>query len=197
VSIRASRGKGSGKVDQCTPEFILERVRRVFGGQIAFDPCSNPASIVRAEVAIMLPEYQGKVTGPGPAETVMFGDGLAQPWVDRTFVNHPWKVGLNRKWTTKTAFEAIANGNEICALIPSSPCSHWFRDAVWDCAQAVCFLNRFAFLNFPPNPKTGKIDVTDFDVAMAYYGPNRGKFVAAFNAVGTVVNRIPYIEQQF
>ena len=37
----------------CTPPKYVRAVREVLGGVIALDPCSNPHSVVRAEV-----EYQ-------------------------------------------------------------------------------------------------------------------------------------------
>lgn len=47
----------SGNTDRTTPNWLLEKVRTVFGGEITLDPCPHPLDQVQAKYQYMLPEY--------------------------------------------------------------------------------------------------------------------------------------------
>lgn len=47
--------------DWCTPPSVVSSVRRVFGGSIALDPCSNEHSLVKADKEYLLPDHDGLV----------------------------------------------------------------------------------------------------------------------------------------
>src|SRR5690348_16135896 len=68
------KGKGSSRADWQTPEWILERVRHVIGGQIELDPATtedNPTKALRFYTAQE--------------------NGLTQPWsASSIFLNPPW-----------------------------------------------------------------------------------------------------------
>ena len=82
----AGRTVNSQSVNWCTPPKYVKAVRKVFGGRIALDPCSNEWSIVNAETEYRLPEH----------------DGLRESWDFPTiYVNPPYGSDKERRTTIK------------------------------------------------------------------------------------------------
>lgn len=147
----------------CTPEVVLERVRRM--GPIGLDPCSNPRSIVRAKT-----EWRGP---PGV-------DGLAEPWAGHGLVycNPPYGRGIGQ-WVAKAALEAM-DGADIRLLVPARPDTAWWHEAVVPHAAAVCFWRgRISFL--------GAAQGAPFPSAVVYYGQRPDAFKEAFGDAGWIV----------
>ena len=116
----------------------MEAVKRLWGGRIALDPCSNEWSIVNADTEFRLPEK----------------DGLGEKWDFKTiYVNPPY--GTDREhgttikhWLYKCAHAFKVHDAEVLALVPvATNTSHW-KEYVWGRASAVCFLynTRLRFL---------------------------------------------------
>lgn len=116
----------------------MEAVKRLWGGRIALDPCSNEWSIVNADTEFRLPEK----------------DGLGEKWDFKTiYVNPPY--GADREhgttikhWLYKCAHAFKVHDAEVLALVPvATNTSHW-KEYVWGRASAVCFLynTRLRFL---------------------------------------------------
>lgn len=147
----------------CTPEVVLERVRRM--GPIGLDPCSNPRSIVRARE-----EWRGP---PGV-------DGLAEPWAPHGLVycNPPYGRGIGQ-WVAKAALERM-DGAEVILLVPARPDTAWWHEAVVPHAAAVCFWRgRLSFL--------GADQGAPFPSAVVYYGHRFKEFTEAFGDAGWIV----------
>lgn len=71
----AGRSVHSQSHHWCTPPQYVAAVKRVFGGEIGLDPCSNHESVVNAKCEFMLPET----------------DGLAEEWnFPSIYVNPPY-----------------------------------------------------------------------------------------------------------
>lgn len=69
-----------------TPEKYIQAVKRVFGGAVDLDPCSNEYSLVEAKVEYALPKH----------------DGLKQSWNFPTiFVNPPYGIDKERGTSIK------------------------------------------------------------------------------------------------
>ena len=134
----AGRNINSISQTSCTPPKYVCAVRKVFGGTIALDPCSNPQSLVRAEVEYELPDR----------------DGLRSSWDYPTiYVNRPYgadrQCGTTIKdWLRRCARAREEYGSEVLALVPvATNTKHW-KDYVFGVADAVAFLydTRLKFL---------------------------------------------------
>lgn len=126
----AGRTVNSQSVDWCTPAKYVEAVKRVFGGRISLDPCSNQWSIVDAETEYSLPDHDGL------RETLDF------PTI---YVNPPYGSDKERgttikHWLRRYAYAHAHHGAEVLALIPvATNTSHW-KEFIWGRATGICFL---------------------------------------------------------
>lgn len=160
--------------DWGTPEKYVMAVRRVFGGEIDLDPCSNRLSIVHATVEYRLPAH----------------DGLKASWdFARIYVNPPYGSDKERgtrisDWLRRCA-DAHKNGSEVLALVPvATNTGHW-KKYVWGVATAIAFLHdtRLKFLvDGDPNNKGAPMSC-----AMVYWGRKYTQFERTFAPHGTVV----------
>ena len=135
-----SAGRSIVSISQswCTPPKYISAVREVFGGAIALDPCSNPHSLVGAEVEYRLPRH----------------DGLRESWDYQTvYVNPPYGADRERGTTIKDWLRRCAraredHGSEVLALVPVATNTRHWKDYVFGVADAVCFLydTRLRFL---------------------------------------------------
>lgn len=175
----AGRTVNSQSVDWCTPQKYVDAVKRVFGGRIALDPCSNQWSIVAAETEYSLPEH----------------DGLRESWDFPTiYVNPPYGADKEREttikhWLFKCAHAHKHYGSEVLALIPvATNTSHW-KEYVWGQATAVCFLydTRLRFLVEGKDGGKG----APMSCAMIYWNKNIEKFLGVFDDFGAVVDLRP------
>ena len=126
----AGRTVNSQNQDWATPLKYVKAVKKVFGGKIELDPCSNKYSIVDAEVEFMLPE----------------NDGLKEGWNYSTiYVNPPYgsdrKKGTTIKnWLAKCALAHKKFNSEVLALVPvATNTGHW-KQSVFGQAKAVCLI---------------------------------------------------------
>ncbi len=100
-------------VDWCTPDWICECLRELFGGAPDLDPCSNPYSRVGARVEFTLDKGN---------------DGLIDPWDgENVYVNPPfgkgwWKPALHYEKCTYD--EKSASGPCTCGALGR-------RDYIW------------------------------------------------------------------
>jgi DNA N-6-adenine-methyltransferase (Dam) len=145
---------------------ILNPIRIRFGN-IALDPCSNPSSIVGAQVA-----YDG-----------VHVDGLKASWQcgGLVFANTPYGKVI-RSWSKKIAAEAAAAkkldmGTEIIFLGPARTDTKFFQEDVCPNADKVLlWKGRLKFLGAPaPAP---------FPSFLAYYGHRPADFMMAFIGKG-------------
>lgn len=175
----AGRTVNSQSVDWCTPQKYVDAVKRVFGGRIALDPCSNQWSIVAAETEYSLPEH----------------NGLRESWDFPTiYVNPPYGADKEREttikhWLYKCAHSHKHYGSEVLALVPvATNTSHW-KEYVWGQATAVCFLydTRLRFLVEGKDEGKG----APMSCAMIYWNKNNEKFINVFNEFGAVVDLRP------
>lgn len=166
----------SKSLDWCTPPKYVEAVRRVFGGRISLDPCSNEWSIVGADVEYRLPD----------------DDGLLRPWDYPTvYVNPPY--GANRErgttikdWLQQCAYAHKEYGSQVLALVPvATNTGHW-KKYVWGRAAAICFLydTRLRFL--VQGQDTGK--GAPMSCAMIYWNSEIEHFSEVFSEFGAVVD---------
>lgn len=175
----AGRTINSQSVNWCTPSKYVDAVRKVFGGKIALDPCSNEWSIVNAEMEYWLPEH----------------DGLRESWDYHTiYVNPPYGSDKERRttikhWLCKCARAHKQHGSEVLALVPvATNTSHW-KKYVWGRATAVCFLydTRLRFLVEGKDEGKG----APMSCAMIYWNENMDVFLDVFNEFGAVVDLRP------
>lgn len=106
-----------------TPYEELDRVRRIFGGVIDLDPCSD-----------ILPFRHHALQN-------FTTEGLKVGWHGNTFVNPPYSQLAT--WVPRCSAEMQAT---VIALIPPSVGTNYWHDQIFAKAQAVCFVKgRFAF----------------------------------------------------
>ena len=136
--MRAGRTVNSKSQTWGTPRKYVDAVKKVFGGKIDLDPCSNEYSIVQAKVEYRLPKT----------------DGLKSSWnYDTIYVNPPYGADRTRgttikHWLAKCALSRNQYENEILALVPvATNTGHW-KQSVFGQAYAICFLydTRLKFL---------------------------------------------------
>jgi len=177
----AGRTVNSLSQDWGTPRKYVDAVRRVFGGQIVLDPCSNQYSIVNALTEYSLPET----------------DGLRESWGFPTiYVNPPYgadkKRGTTiRHWLRRCAEACESHGSQVLALIPvATNTGHW-KSYVWGRATAVCFLydTRLRFLVNGRDAGKG----APMSCAMVYWGDAYERFADVFNQFGAVVDLRPLL----
>ena len=161
-----------------TPVKYIEAVRKVFGGQIHLDPCSNSFSVVNAQTEYALPV-----------------DGLAQSWDFATiYVNPPYGSDKSnrtriRDWLEQCADAHDRHGSTVIALVPvAANTGHW-KQSVFGRATAVCFLydTRLRFLE--DGLDTGK--GAPMACAMIYWGTDYQGFFDVFIEHGAVVDLRP------
>ena len=152
----------SERINWNTPENALHLVYRHMG-QIDLDPCSNPESIVKAELALSLEN----------------GDnGLTQPWEGRVYVNPPYGREISW-WVLKCLRESkLPRCLEIIALLPARTDTGWFEEC-WK-ADAICFWKgRLTFL--------GAQHPAPFPSCLVYWGPQPERFYGIFSIAGKVI----------
>lgn len=175
----AGRRINTKSKDWCTPEKYVHAVKEVFGGIIHLDPCSNPCSIVKAQVEYMLPQQ----------------DGLKESWDFPTiYVNPPYGINRENKTSIKHWFQRCVeahrtHNSEVIALAPvETNTSHW-KQYVFGQATAICFLydTRLKFLeNGRPSTKGAPMAC-----AMIYWGKNYHNFFYVFIRHGAVADVRP------
>lgn len=160
----------------CTPPEYVNAIRQCFGGTIALDPCSNPYSVVGAEVEYSLPE----------------NDGLKASWDYPTvFVNPPYGRDTARRttirdWLRRCAESHLDHNAEVLALVPvATNTSHW-KLYVYGVATAVAFLydTRLKFLIAGKGEGKG----APMSCAMIYWGGNYERFEETFIRFGAPVD---------
>lgn len=159
-----------------TPEKYVNAVKKVFGGNINLDPCSNEYSIVQAEVEYQLPKT----------------DGLKASWHYKTiYVNPPYGADRERgttikNWLAKCALSRNEYQNEILALVPvATNTGHW-KQSIFGQADGICFLydTRLKFLENGKDVGKG----APMACAMIYWGDNYEAFYEVFINHGAVVD---------
>lgn len=160
----------------CTPPKYVRAVREVFGGTIALDPCSNPHSVVKAEIEYHLPDR----------------DGLHTSWDYPTiYVNPPYGADRRRGTTIKDWMRRCArahqeHASEVLALVPVATNTRHWKNYVWGVADAVCFLydTRLRFLVNGEDQGKG----APMSCAMVYWGSHVSHFGNVFLQHGAVVD---------
>lgn len=152
-----------------TPPWVLEVVRGF--GPIGLDPCSNRWSLVGASTAWTKRQ-----------------DGFSRCWCGHglVYVNPPYSRGNLPKWVPRCAVE----GDEVIALVPADTSTEWFASAVWELAQAVCFIRgRVTYFEKgqPRIGKDGRIMAAPHGSALVYYGTRPARFEGVTREVGHVL----------
>ncbi len=122
-----------------TPHIIVDILNEIWPEGIALDPCSGPESIVGAKV-----KWQGtKMPSPtvaNPDRTVWTGFGLVQPWLERTYVNPPFK-------DLKAWMKYAEQGKkETALLVPVRTSRKWWRQYAQ--GYHIAWLNPITFLGY-------------------------------------------------
>ena len=165
--------------DWGTPKKYVNSVKKVFGGDIHLDPCSNQHSLVGARVAYRLPQQ----------------DGLKESWdYPRIFVNPPYGIDQERgtsikHWLYRCAAAHRQHSSEVIALVPvATNTGHW-KNYVFGRAAAICFLydTRLRFLIEGRDEGKG----APMSCAMVYWGRDYEKFFEVFSHSGAVVDLRP------
>ena len=172
----AGRTVNSQSIHWCTPPKYVEAVKKVFGGTIQLDPCSNRWSVVGAETEFTLPQ----------------SDGLAEEWNYKTiYVNPPYGADRERKTTIKNwMYKCVSSHkyfhSEILALIPVAANTRHWKEYIWSRATAVCFLydTRLKFLENGNGEGKG----APMACAMIYWGKDYDRFFQVFLEFGAVVD---------
>lgn len=167
-----------------TPRKYIAAVKRVFGGEIDLDPCSNEYSLVDACLEYHLPDR----------------DGLKESWnFRRIFVNPPYGIDKARDtsikhWLYRCAAAHKNHCSEVIALVPvATNTGHWKR-YIFGRATAVCFLydTRLRFLINGRDEGTG----APMSCAGVYWGAQFDRFFDVFTEYGAVIDLRPLFGRQ-
>jgi len=164
--MKNGNGKSKTADSWCTPRAVVIPLHAFNNGPPKLDPCSNPRSIVGAEI-----EWYGPPHGT---------DGRAMPWTlgGLVFVNPPFSA--KRAWSAQCAAEAEL-GAEIAALLPADTDTRHFHDHLLT-ANAICFWRgRLTFLGDVAYPAR-------FPVVLAYWGRRARRFAHYFAPHGWLVD---------
>ncbi len=162
-----------------TPKKYIQAVKKVFGGSIDLDPCSNPYSLVEAKIEYSLP----------------LKDGLKQSWdFPKIYVNPPYGIDQTRgtsikHWLYRCAAAHRQHGSEVLALVPvATNTGHW-KKYVFVQAAAVCYLydTRLRFLIDGRDEGKG----APMACAMVYWGRDYDTFFGEFLQYGAVLDLRP------
>lgn len=189
-------------VDWCTPDDIVERVHRVFGGPPGLDPCSNQYSKVGAARSFRLDQGQDGLIDPWDAETVYMNPPFGYAWYQldvetarRKYIFAQQYKQLDatekKRWTRTTITDWVklaslkAPFTDSVGLIPAYPGTSTWQDYVWPTAKAVFFPRGRLSFKLPPPQKPGPAPM---DCALVYWGDEYWEpFCAAFADAGKVI----------
>lgn len=106
-------------------------------------------------------------------------DGLVQPWVGRVFMNPPYG-GLTGKFMKK-----LADHGDGIALIFARVETKWFKDQVWDRADAIMFFDkRVAFVREDGTAGSG----ASAPSCLVAYGENNVRALSGCSYGGTIID---------
>lgn len=153
----------------CTPQWLVDIVRESLGGQIDFDPCSNPLSVVGASFTMTAAE-----------------NGLSRPW------DHGLRIYCNPPYSDPTPWAeacaaAAANNCRVVGCFKSDTSNMWWHRHIWEKATAVCFPKRRVQFNPPPGVEASS---PDFAVALPFWSPARGEAVDTFERAMKKIGRV-------
>lgn len=177
-----------------TPEKLLDPVRTYFGGQIPFDPATEPSNPTKA-LAFATKEPPLDSDDPVVSEAMrndLFPDwlhnGLEQVWRshDGVFVNPPYGRDL-KLWCEKISAEAIS-GTPIIALLPAGARfgTRYFQRFIFVPQLNVsCFVKgRVKFLRPDGSPTTGQ---NPYDSVFYGFNVDEQRFAKLFGHLGSVL----------
>ena len=172
----AGRSVNSQRNDWGTPQKYVDAVKKVFGGKVDLDPCTNKWSLVDARVEYGLPQK----------------DGLQESWDFPTvYVNPPYGSDRERGTTIKDWLWRCSSTythceSEVIALVPNATNTRHWKEHVWGHATAVCFLydTRLRFLIRGKDEGKG----APMACAMIYWGRRFQKFFKVFIRFGAVLD---------
>ena len=163
----------SAREDWCTPDPILDAIRRFNHGTIGLDPCSGPQSRVRALCSYALPQ-----------------DGLSLPWdsLGLVFVNPPFGRKKGSPGVVRWVERASTHGDETILLVPARTEAGWWCDHVWQNAAAICWVRGRVRYRDGITGETPKGVSSTFPTAIVLFStPARGRvFASALRHLGHV-----------
>jgi ParB family chromosome partitioning protein len=164
----AQRGaSGTGETEWYTPPAYVQAARDVLGG---FD--LDPASSEIAQRVVRAARYFTRES-----------DGLRHAWQGRVWLNPPYAQPWIAAFAAKMVQEVTSGQvTEAIMLTHNYTDTGWFQSLAQVCA-ALCFpRGRIKFLDpagHPAAPTQGQ--------AFFYFGPHRARFLARFDAIGTLL----------
>lgn len=162
----------SVKMDWCTPDNVLELVRKV--GPIALDPCTTADNPVGAAVFITPDMGRGGLEADwlllsGQDPSLPGSGGLI-------YCNPPYGREIG-SWVRKCSAEA-ARGAEVVLLVPARTDTAWMQEAVHvpDGPTVLWWRGRLKF--------KGAKDSAPFPSALLYWGNRYQRFMRVFEDKG-------------
>lgn len=143
-----------------TPQWVLERVRTVFGGPIDLDPCTQPSN---------------------PTQALQFytedDDGLRQEWKGTVYMNPPYSTP--KPWLEKLvkSYQSGAVPQGIALVKAGVFQNKGTHPLIATCSARGYWIGRLCFESLRVGRQT---KAPDFDVAIAYWGPHPDRFREQF-----------------
>ncbi len=154
-----------------TPPWLIELVRKFFGGIIWLDPASSREA---QELVKACDFYTAKQ------------NGLTQPWIAKTlWMNPPYSKALVKAFACKFAINfGLGNIDEAVVLLRNDSAGASWYPQLSDLLPSKCLLNpRVAFV------RDGvPVNKTSFSSMLLYFGPRRKEFDEIFSEYGEVTH---------
>ena len=163
--------RATGKCEWYSPAAYVDAAREVMGG-IDLDPASSATA--------------NEVVGASIYYTAM-GNGLMQPWKGRVWMNPPYANSLITRFAARLVC-AIDSGDvsEAITLTNNATETGWFV-ILTSRARAICFPRGRVKFWRPGCESAAPLQ----GQALAYFGPQPGKFMDVFAAFGMVASVHP------
>lgn len=166
----------AAKCDWRTRKWLLDRVRKVFGGRIGLDPATAYDNPTDAKV------YYTE----GGLERDWYAD-MRKAKVTTMFVNPPWsKTTMPVTWWMAPiwAFAIDHPELDIITTAPASVNSGWWHDYVAPAPRNMLPRGR---IEYDAPPGYYDADAPSFDTCITYWGQNPWAFDAAFGDLGKMI----------
>jgi hypothetical protein len=150
-----------------TPKDIVERVRKVFGGQITLDPASSRV----AQKTVQAFHYYTQKD-----------DGLCKDWFGNVFLNPPYN-GKSAAWTNKM-IEEYESGriDSGVMLVFTTPGYKWFEN-LWIKYPICCLSKRLEFVK----PTGETVGQSKKGSTLVYFGKDVDRFSDTFEDLGRII----------
>ncbi len=184
---------GKGAVDESdpdvrlTPSELVEAIRYMFGGEIAFDPATTWSNPTEATAWAALDDPDNPQ------------DGSTMRWPDRTFVNPPYSHrsdktkpgGVDEFVRQAIAMRDHPDQPRIVMLVPANTDADIYQGLLSECQEALFFDGRFTFDRVEDKKRVTETKSANNSYMLVGFGPVWLKHLVDLGFPGVVMKPFP------